>query len=349
MTVEPLLLAADVGGTNTKLALACSQGERPVVLKRMVLPSQRYPTLEAAIGEFLRESDAAGLAHPISAACIAVAGPVERGRAHFTNLTWRIDESELADHLGIHRLRVINDFSAAGLGVALLGSDDLLTLHAGTPVPHGQRVIVGAGTGLGVGVLAWSGGCYEVLPSEGGHSDFAPVDPLQDGLLGWLRGKHGRVSYERVVSGRGLTRILEFLRTLAPPDATPELLKALQGGHPARAISEFALTGRDPLAARALDVFVSVYGAFAGNIALVTLAHGGVYVAGGIAPRIAAKLTDGTFMRAFLEKGRFKRVLDAMPVHVVMNDQVGLLGALAEAQRLAGVAHFRGARAPGGA
>jgi glucokinase len=333
MRLSPLVLGADVGGTNTKLALARIEEGLPLVVKRAILPSTAYATLELAIEAFLRDDGAAPEA-AIDAACIAVAGPVEGGRAHFTNLAWRIDEAELADHLAIPRLDVINDFSAAALGIPLLRADDLLTLQAGAPVEHAQRVVIGAGTGLGVGVLAWAGSCYRVLPSEGGHVDFAPIDPLQDELLGYLRSKYGRVSYERVVSGRGLGRIFEFLKTLAPPDPTHALLKALEGGDPARSISEFALSGRDPVAVRALDIFVSAYGAFAGNMALVTLAHGGVYVAGGIAPRIAPKLTDGTFVRAFSAKGRFKRVLDTMPVHVIMNDQVGLLGALAEAQRL---------------
>jgi glucokinase len=335
MTSSPLVLAADVGGTNTKLALARVEARRATIVKRCIYPSPEYATLELAVGEFLSQTDTAPLAAGIAAACIAVAGPVEGGRARFTNLAWRIEEAELADRLAIPRLRVINDFSAAALGLELLGPDDFLTLQEGTRVEGAQRVIVGAGTGLGVGVLAWAGNGYRVMPSEGGHADFAPVDALQDELLCFLRSKYGRVSYERVVSGRGLPRILEFLKTVAPPHPTAELLHALEGGHPARAISEFALSGRDPVAQRALEIFVSAYGAFAGNMALITLAHGGVYIAGGIAPRIAAKMQDGSFIQAFSAKGRFKRVLDTMPVRVVLNDQVGLLGAIAEAQRLA--------------
>jgi glucokinase len=192
---------------------------------------------------------------------------------------------------------------------------------------------VGAGTGLGVAVLVWTDGAYRVYPSEAGHSDFAPADAVQDALGRFLRQKFGHVSNERVVSGQGLPSILEFLCETDAAEPSAELQQALRQRDRARAISGLALSGRDPLAARALDIFASAYGGFAGNMALTTLGHGGVYIAGGIAPKIAAKLEDGGFMRAFRAKGRFQKLMETFPVKVVMNDQVGLHGALSAAGR----------------
>jgi glucokinase len=189
-----------------------------------------------------------------------------------------------------------------------------------------------------VAILDWDATYYEVHPSEAGHCDFAPVDELQDRLLVHLRRQYPRVSYERVLSGAGLVRILTFLQESGGGAPSDMLREALANDSGARAITELGLANQDALAAQALDLFVSAYGAFAGNMALATLARGGVYIAGGIAPKIAAKLEDGSFIRAFTAKGRFKAVLETLPVHVVMNDQVGLYGALADAGRIANAA-----------
>ena len=331
---DGVVLGADVGGTNTKFALARFENGNPVVIERKVYPSAKYAALEPAIEAFLAESTVASHAADIEAACFAVAGPVQHGRGRLTNLPWEVDETGIATRFGFRKTRVINDFAAAGLGIAHLSHDDLLTLQAGVEIERGQRVVVGAGTGLGVAVLDWDETYYEVHPSEAGHCDFAPVDALQDRLLAHLRGQFPRVSYERVLSGEGLVRILTFLQESGAGAPSDELREALANDSGAQAITGLGLTKQDPLAAQALDLFVSAYGAFAGNMALVTLARGGVYVAGGIAPKIADKLHDGTFIRAFTAKGRFKGMLETLPVHVVMNDQVGLYGALAEAARI---------------
>jgi glucokinase len=234
----------------------------------------------------------------------------------------------------VPRVCLVNDFAAAGLGIAHLRADDLLTLQAGVPVERGDRVVVGAGTGLGVAVLDWDDSGHEIHPSEAGHTDFAPVDPLQDQLLVHLRRQFPRVSCERVLSGAGLGYILAFLIESGGGTPSPALAAGMREGKAASAITELALAREDALAVRTLDLFVAAYGSFAGNMALVTLAHGGVYIAGGIAPKIAGKLADGDFMRAFTAKGRFRPLLESLPVHVVMNDQVGLYGALAEASRI---------------
>jgi glucokinase len=329
-----IVLAADVGGTHTKVALARFDAGALALIKREVYPSPTYASLELIIETFLREPEVNPYVGGIAAACFAVAGPVEQGRARLTNLVWHVDEALLGRHFPIPRMSVINDFAAAGLGIDHLGGSDVLTLQEGTAVAQADRMVIGAGTGLGVAWLTWTEGGYSVHPSEGGHSDFAPVDEIQDELLMHLRREFGRVSYERVLSGPGLPRIFDFLKQRGAIAAAHAPDRA-SGRDPAEMIAELALAKRDELAVRALDIFVSAYGAFAGNMALLALAHGGVYVAGGIAPKIAAKLNDGTFMRAFTAKGRLSAVLETIPVKVVMNEQVGLLGALAEAARIA--------------
>jgi glucokinase len=330
------VLAADVGGTNTKLALGRLEGGKAMLIERKVYSSLAYVSLERVVESFLSEQGVAPYAASVAAACLAVAGPVEHGRARLTNLAWQIEEVAFARHFGFPRVKVINDFAAAGLGIEELSDNDFVTLQAGAAVERANRVVVGAGTGLGVGWLTWNEGGYEVHPSEGGHTDFAPIDALQDELLLYLRRELGRVSYERVLSGLGLRHIFAFVKHRDPRPSTQALVDAMANADPAGAIAAFALDERDPLAVAALDLFVSAYGAFAGNMALMALAHGGIYVAGGIAPKIGPKLEDGTFMRAFAAKGRFKTLLETIPVKVVMNDQVGMLGALAEAARIAG-------------
>jgi glucokinase len=229
----------------------------------------------------------------------------------------------------------MNDFEAAGLGIGRLAPSELETLQEGRPVARAARLVIGAGTGLGVGLLTWQDEGYAVHPSEAGHADFAPVDELQDRLLAHLRRTYGRVSCERVISGPGLMRIFSFLQETGAGLPSKQLRDADKTRQDtAELIAEFGLAKLDPLAVRALDLFVSAYGSFAGNLALAALAHGGVYIAGGIAPKIAPKLKDGAFMRAFTAKGRFSELLASMPVHVVMNPQVGLYGALEEAARM---------------
>jgi glucokinase len=329
------VLAADVGGTNTKIALGRAEGGCVTLLIRKIYPSARYASLESLIDVFLGETDVAPFAGHLDGACFAVAGPVEEARARLTNLSWTISEQALAAHLGVGVVRVINDFAAAGVGISELVDSDFLTLQEGVAVASAPRVVVGAGTGLGVAWLLCVEGRYRVYPSEAGHGDFAPGDPVQDAFGHYLRGRFSHVSSERVLSGRGLPSILDFLRDTQGAVPSAALTEAMANGDAARAITHCALVRGDPVALRVLDIFASAYGAFAGNMALAVLAHGGVYIAGGIAPKIASKLQDGAFMRAFTAKGRFQQLLETMPVKVVMNDQVGLYGALAEAARAA--------------
>jgi glucokinase len=328
---ESLVLGADVGGTNTKMALARFDGAIPIVAALHVYKSGEHVSLESVIEAFLRRPEVAVRAAEIAGTCFAVAGPVEHGRGKLTNLPWQPDEGEIAGRFAFPRVRIINDFAAAGRGIEHLGRGDLLTLQTGVAEIGASRVVLGAGTGLGVALLDWDANGYEVHSSEAGHTDFAPVDAVQVELLAHLRAEFKRVSHERVICGKGLKRILDFVEHSGTAVPSEALKAAMEAGDPPGVISEFALAARDEAAVRALNIFVTAYGSFAGNMALTMLAHGGVYLAGGIAPKIVSKLSDGTFMRAFSDKGRFRSVLESMPVHVVMNDHVGLYGALAEA------------------
>ena len=330
------LLVADVGGTWTTLAIARA-GTDPAIAAYRVYPSQDFNELEAIVADFLVQPEAAKLDGRIEAACFSVAGPVADNASKLTNLGWEVNAAKLAQSLGLRTVKLINDFAAAGQGIGHLAESDVETLQAGQPVEGGTRLIIGAGTGLGVGVATWQEGGYTVHPSEAGHSDFAPVDGQQDLLLAHLRRSFGRVSYERVVSGPGLMRIFSFLQEAGTGIPSRQLLDATRKRNDtAELIAEFAISRLDPLAVKALDLFVAVYGAFAGNMALATLPYGGVYISGGIAPKIAAKLKDGMFTHAFCGKGRFSELLARITVRLVKNPQVGLLGAILEADRLRG-------------
>lgn len=326
-------LAADVGGTKTAVALAAVGRKWPGIVAEHVYASQDFESFEAVVADFLARPGAREHAGSIAAACACVAGPVDSDCARTTNLRWTIHADALRERFGIPSVRLVNDFAAVAIGIARLEAQDFETLQEGEKVADGARAVIGAGTGLGVALMSWQGGEYAVHASEAGHADFAPTDEIQDGLLDYLRREYGRVSYERVLSGSGLAEIFNFLATREA--CSPAMRAALEKApDPAVVVSEFGLEGRDALAARALDVFAAVYGAFAGNIALTVLARGGVYIAGGIAPRIVAKLKDGTLVRAFNSKGRFESLLSAVPLHIVMNPGVGLYGALDIAHRL---------------
>lgn len=328
------LLAADVGGTHTTVALAQSGRSRSVATQA-VYDSQRFEGLKPVIEDFLARAEVAPHRKDVHAACFSVAGPVALNSVTLTNLGWKVRGDAMAAELGLPRVKLLNDFAAAGLGIPRLAPEELETLQAGYPVAQGTRLIIGAGTGLGTGILTAHEEGYVAHASEAGHADFAPVDELQDRLLVYLRRTFGRVSYERVVSGPGLMRIFSFLQEAGAGVPSKQLQEASRDDpDTSGVIGEFGLSKRDPLAVRALDLFVSTYGAYAGNMALAVLPKGGVYLAGGIAPKLAAKLKDGTFIRAFISKGRFSDLLATIPVHVIMNPRVGLLGALLEAQRM---------------
>lgn len=331
------LLAADVGGTKTDIAFGRIVSGGLDIAVRQRYSSADYATFDALLDDFERRLVAAGYGLEGSAACLAIAGPVRGNEAHLTNLPWQISTAPLYARRGVRAACIVNDFEAVGHGLVHLASDELLSLQQAERDPHAPCLAIGAGTGLGVAWITREDGGYRVHPTEAGHLDFAPVDALQDELLSSMRHEFGHVSYERILSGNGLARIFQFLMECGhgvPSSALESALKREEDS--ASVISALGLEGSDLLAVRALDIFVQVYGAFAGNMALATLPRGGVYVAGGIAPRIASKLQDGQFMNSFLAKGRFRDLLADLPVDVVMNPAVGLYGAFEIASRLGG-------------
>ena len=324
-----IVLAGDVGGTNARLALVELEGRGARIVREHRYLSRDYPGLTPIVRRFCEETGT----RP-DRACLGVACPVAGDECTAPNLPWTINVRTLAAEIGIPRTTIINDFTAVGYGVEMLGPTDLVTLQEGSPVPQGPIALIGAGTGLGQGFLVWQGDHYRVLASEGGHTDFAPSGELQTGLLGDLRRRFGRVSWERLLSGAGLLNIYGYLAASAAAPEQASVHSEMEQEDPASVITRHGLAGTDDLSDRALELFCEIFGAQAGNLALTVVATGGVYLAGGIAPRIAERLGAGPFLRAFRDKGRLSELLSRVPVHVIMNPSVGLLGAAAFAGRM---------------
>jgi len=317
-----VILAGDIGGTKTELALFDRQGGRLHLVREARFPSQSFPSLLAIVHQFFagRPADA------LEAACFGVAGPVIDGRAITTNLPWRVDERALAREIPVPRARLLNDLEAMAWGVMSLPPTDFATIQPGTP-RMGNMALVAAGTGLGEALMIWDGARHIVVPSEGGHVDFAPRDDREVGLLAFLRKDLGRVSVERILSGPGVFHIYRYLRSagrLLEPDW---LRRDIAAGDPSAVVGKAGIEGTDPVCVETVEIFASVYGAVAGDVALTTLAAGGVYLGGGIAPKLRAKLEDGTFVRAFRDKGRMATMLEGYPVRLCLNDRAPLLGA----------------------
>lgn len=298
------ILAGDVGGTKT--LLRCVEAGGAVSLEGRY-DSLAYPTFDDLLVEFT-----ARVPGPIDAACFAVAGPVYERRAEITNVGWVMEAAALERMFSIGHVALINDFSAVALGAPLLGEDDLLPLHAGTRDRMQPIAILGAGTGLGEAIVTFHAGAYHVVPTEGGHADFAPQDEEQVRLFQHLHARYGHVSWERLLSGMGLVNIFTFL---GGEEIEPVV------------IAELADAG-DPRAVHTFEIFVDIYGAEAGNMALRVLARGGVYLAGGIAAKNVSRFTDGRFTEAFLRKGRFRPLMETIPVDLIVNEEVGLMGAV---------------------
>jgi glucokinase len=320
-----MIIAGDIGGTKTNVALFVAEGARvgrPVV--QQSFPSGRYDSLEAIVGEFVATQKPDTITH----ACFGVAGPVVRGRVEATNLAWKMSDEKLAAALGLPSVRLINDLEATAYGIGELSPEQLYTLNEGEGGRDGHRGLIAAGTGLGMAAIFYDGARYHPMPSEGGHMDFAPRDGREFELLTYLQEKiGGRVSYERVLSGMGLVNIYSFLRDRGHFEEPAWLAEELKSGDPSAAISRAALAGRSPLAETTLQMFVEVYGAMAGNLALLLKSVGGLYVGGGIAPKIMEKLKDGSFMRHYGDKGRMSGLVKSIPVRVILDDKTALYGA----------------------
>ncbi len=323
------VLAGDVGGTNARLALVDVVDGRATIEAHRTYPSKKFTGLAPIVRTFCEE-----LGAEPGRACFGVACPAVDDVCRAPNLPWTVDIDTLAADIGVARATLINDFTAAGHGIALLGAQDVETLQEGEPKAGAPIALVGAGTGLGEGFLTWSGDCYEVHASEGGHGGFAPRGELQAALYTFLEREHGRVSSERVLSGRGIVAVYRFLVTAGTFSESPMVCDEMEREDPAAVITRHGLAGSDAICRAALDLFIDVLGAEAGDLALTVLARGGVYLGGGIAPRIVALLRQGGFVRAFRDKGRMSPYLARVPVHVIVNTQVGLLGAAAVAAAL---------------
>jgi glucokinase len=318
-----IVLAGDVGGTKTALALFDKTPQGLVLVRDDTMPSRSFDSLEVAIEKFL----SGGEPRPaIEAVCLGVAGPVVDGRCVATNLPWVIDERTLAHAIPAGRVKLLNDLEVAAHGVMALPEKDIRTLQAGVP-RRGNLVLIAAGTGLGEALVVRDGDRRQVIASEGGHADWAPRDEVEDNLLRHLRKEFGHVSIERILAGPGFFNIYRFLRDSGWAKESPEVAARLQREDTGAVITENALAGRDALCGKALEIFVSVYGAEAGNLALKAMAVGGVLVGGGIAPRILPALTNGAFVKAFRDKGRLAPLMDAMPISIALNPRAPLLGA----------------------
>jgi glucokinase len=317
-----MILAGDIGGTKVHLASFNPEGLHPVPENLSTYSSHEFASLEELVRRFAAD-------HPVKFqyACFGVAGPVKNERVQVTNLPWVVDARELARALNLKHVWLLNDLAANAHGVAALEREDFMVLNDGEPNATGNAAILAAGTGLGEAGLFWDGNRHLPIASEGGHAEFAPRTDLDAELLRHLRGRFGQVSWENVLSGPGTLHIYEFLRDTGRGQEPAWLKEEFRQMDPPAAITRAALAGKCDLCVQTLDLFVTYYGMEAANLALKMLASGGVYIGGGIAPKIIKKLQDGTFLKAFLGQGRMRDLLSAMPVRVIMNDKTALLGA----------------------
>ncbi len=316
-----LVLAGDLGGSKATLGLFSVEGGRLRAVRQTTLPSGKHPDAAELVRTFWAGSPA------VAAACFGVAGPVRSGRAEPPNLPWPVDAGQLAAGLGLERVSLVNDLVAMARGIHELPPGEIAVLQRGRADPDGNRALIAAGTGLGEVVLVRCEHRWQPVPSEGGHASFAPAGPLQRELLGFLAEEHGAVSAERVVSGPGLLAVYRFLVATGRARETPRVRDRMAAEDPPAVISDEALLGTDEACARALDLWVRAYGAEAGNLALRALATAGLYVGGGIAPKVLPWLRDGGFLEAFRAKGRMAGLLARIPVRVILDPNAPLYGA----------------------
>ena len=322
-----MILAGDMGGTKSHVALFAFEAKHPQLLIEETYKSQEYSGLEEVLQKFLCANADLIRNQPIVAACLGVAGPVVGEHSKTPNLPWTLSAQVIRETVGCQKVKLINDLEANGYGISVLEDDDLETLQEGSPQEEGHGALISAGTGLGEALLYREGEGFKPVASEGGHADFAPRNELEIELLRYLLKRFQHVSYERVLSGAGLSNIYSFLRDSGRGQEPNGLGELLEQEDPGAAISRAALRGEPELCVQALDLFVSIYGAEAGNLALKAKAVGGLYVGGGIAPKIISKLREETFLKAFRDKGRLSSLMKAIPVRVILNQHTALYGA----------------------
>jgi glucokinase len=319
-----MILVGDIGGTKTHLALFSSSKTQWLVQFEATYPSKNYASLEEVIQHFLAQAKPQ---QAIQAAGFGVAGPVIQAQCKITNLPWIITVAQLQQQLPTTKIFLINDLESIGLGIPHLPPDKLIALNPTATIQPGNQAIIAAGTGLGESLLYWDGNQFHSIASEGGHVNFAPRDQREMELLHYWQQQLAHVSYEHVLSGPGLFNIYQFLKHSGYGEEPAWLTQQFNQSDPSAVIAEMGLSNNNKLCVQALDMLVSIYGAAAGNLALKFMALGGVYLGGGIAPKIVAKLQEGTFMRAFTDKGRFAQLLNTIPVYVILDPKVGLWGA----------------------
>ncbi|MCR4304865.1 MAG: glucokinase [Gallionella sp.] len=326
------VLSGDIGGTKTRLAVIAVDGARLRTERERDYASRDYATFDELLGDFLHGSDIPGRA------AFGIAGPIYgtgQGRvAQTTNLPWRIGADALQKRFGFGLCALLNDLEATASGLPALGAEDFLTLRAGTPNASGNMAVIAAGTGLGEAGLFWDGQRHHPFATEGGHASFSPIDDMEVALLRHLQQQHAHVSWERIVSGPGLVCLHEFLCQYRRAPVPDSLKHEMQRGDAAAVIADAAMGERDELCGEALDWFVRLYGAEAGNLALKVMSRGGLYLGGGIAPKILPRLQNGAFLNALFNKGRMRPLLEAMPVKVILNDRAALYGSALRAARI---------------
>lgn len=326
-----LYLGGDIGGTKTHLALYEDREGKMIKIRDQKYLSQKYSHLTVVVKEFLK-----GKEGKIRCACFGVAGPVKQGKIQATNLPWLIEEKSLSRELEIEKVVLINDLEANAYGLKTLSDEEFYVLNKGNLLGDGNQALISAGTGLGEAGLYFDGKEHHPFASEGGHGDFAPRSDLEDELLKYLRKKFNHVSYERILSGPGLYNVYRFLLDTKKESEKGDILQEIESGDSPFVISDFGIRGLSSACVRTLELFVSIYGAEAGNMALKMFAMGGVFVGGGIAPKILEVFQKGGFMKGFIEKGRFSDFLKEISVKVVLNEHTALLGSVHFARNLSG-------------
>lgn len=319
---DGIVLAGDIGGTKTDLGLFRLEGSRPTAVVEQSYPSSEYRLFRDVVEQFLAD-------HPseVHSVCVGIAGPVQGGRTKATNLPWEVSEDELTERFSWERVKLINDLAATAHAIRVLDESEFAVLNEGVGDPNGVIGLVAPGTGLGMSLTAFCDGTPVVLSSEGGHVEFGPRDEDETDLLHYMFRHYDHVSVERLASGPGLQAIYQWLKESRDHNEPSWLTDLLETQDPSKVISETALGGKDALCREALDRFIAIIGAAAGNLALTGLTSGGMYLGGGIPPKILPRLKDGPFLEAFCAKGRFRQLLSRMPVKVILNSKAAILGA----------------------
>lgn len=323
-----MMIAGDIGGTKTNLALFEDEGGNYAFSHLATFHSRDYPSLKSILEEFLLQSKSLLGNKALTSACFAIAGPIQDGICKATNLPWIVDSKILAQAAGVSEVYLLNDLEANAYAIEILSKENLLTIYAGQKTREANRTVISPGTGLGEAGLYWDGKRHSPFACEGGHCEFGPRNTLQVELCSYLLNRFGHASYERILSGPGLVNLYMFFRDRMKRNEPSWLIEEMQKEDPPKVITQHALNGTSDLCIDALNLFASILGSEAGNCVLKFMALGGVYLGGGIPPKILPKLKENAFLDGFLDKGRFKDLLQEVPIYVILDDKAALRGAV---------------------